>query len=321
MNTKFNHYWPIYKNLEEEAVNLSRYVQIDDEQVDVYSMHIADLIVRCAMEIEAISKELYWKNGGTKLIGDDGDERNLYFDTDCINYLNDLWGICEKEIIVSSENFYFEKDENLIIQPLYKGHKRSGAKWNKAYQAVKHDRKGSIKQGNIKNMIFALGALYILNLYYLDSTVDLGITTTPLELFDSRMGSIIFSSSVVNATIDVKMGADTGDDVISDEIKEKSKNAIYIIRYKKKSWEKINQAIKEDNEKLLKAMKESGVLENYLKEHADEFNGGNQVHILSLASKVLGSDYVKMHNITSNFGRELMRKESEAYINKNEPIY
>ena len=321
MNTKFNHYWPIYKNLEEEAVNLSRYVQIDDEQVDVYSMHIADLIVRCAMEIEAISKELYWKNGGTKLIGDDGDERNLYFDTDCINYLNDLWGICEKEIIVSSENFYFEKDENLIIQPLYKGHKRSGAKWNKAYQAVKHDRKGSIKQGNIKNMIFALGALYILNLYYLDSTVDLGITTTPLELFDSRMGYIIFSSSVVNATIDVKMGADTGDDVISDEIKEKSKNAIYIIRYKKKSWEKINQAIKEDNEKLLKAMKESGALEKYLKEHADEFNGGNQVHILSLANNVLGSDYVKMHNITSNFGRELMRKESEAYINKNEPIY
>ena len=321
MNTKFNHYWPIYKNLEEEAVNLSRYVQIDDEQVGVYSMHIADLIVRCAMEIEAISKELYWKNGGVKPIGNNGNERDLYFDTDCIKHLNDLWGICEKEIIVSSENFYFEKDENLIIQPLYKGHKRSGAKWNKAYQAVKHDRKGSIKQGNIKNMIFALGALYILNLYYLDSTVDLGITTTPLELFDSRMGSIIFSSSVVNATIDVKMGADTGDDVISDEIKEKSKNAIYIIRYKKKSWEKINQAIKEDNEKLLKAMKESGALEKYLKEHADEFNGGNQVHILSLASKVLGSDYVKMHNITSNFGRELMRKESEAYINKNEPIY
>ena len=77
MKAKFNHYLPVYKNLEEEVINLSKYIQINDDQLNVYSMHIADLIVRCAMEIEAISKEIYWENGGVKVYGDDGKERDL----------------------------------------------------------------------------------------------------------------------------------------------------------------------------------------------------------------------------------------------------
>lgn len=321
MNAKFNHYLPVYKNLEEEVINLSKYIQINDGQLNVYSMHIADLIVRCAMEIEAISKELYWGNGGVKVYGDDGKERDLFFDTDCINYLENIWGICEKEIIVSSEKFYFEKEENMIIRPLHKGNKRSGAKWNKAYQAVKHDRKASIKQGNIKNLILALGALYILNLYYLNKQVDLGVTNTPVELFDARMGSLIFSASVVDATINVPMGAEPGTDVISDEMKEKCKKAIYIIRYKKNSWDRINKAIRDDNEKLIKTMLESGALAKYVQDHVDEFADNHKEHILSLVSKVLGADYVRTHNSLIDFGREFIRGEKEACLNKNEPIY
>ena len=52
----FNHYWPMFKNLEEEVIELTKYVQFTDDQLGVYSIHIADLLVRCAMEIEAISK-------------------------------------------------------------------------------------------------------------------------------------------------------------------------------------------------------------------------------------------------------------------------
>lgn len=41
-------------------------------------MHIADLLVRSAVEIEALSKELYWGNGGTKQYDDNGKERDLF---------------------------------------------------------------------------------------------------------------------------------------------------------------------------------------------------------------------------------------------------
>jgi hypothetical protein len=58
MNTP-NLFWPVYKNLEKELLTLSDYVHISDDQANVYSMHIAELIIRCAVEIESISKELY----------------------------------------------------------------------------------------------------------------------------------------------------------------------------------------------------------------------------------------------------------------------
>jgi len=63
MNTP-NLFWPVYKNLEKELLTLSHYVHISDDQANVYSMHIAELIIRCAVEIESISKELYSLLGG-----------------------------------------------------------------------------------------------------------------------------------------------------------------------------------------------------------------------------------------------------------------
>ena len=74
-------------------------------------MHIADLLVRCAMEIEALSKELYWENGGTKVYDDLGVEPQLFFDTDCLDYLNSIWDLSEKQVLVSSPRFNFERDE------------------------------------------------------------------------------------------------------------------------------------------------------------------------------------------------------------------
>jgi hypothetical protein len=59
-----NLYWVIYKNLEREVLHLGDLIHFDDKQLSVYSIRISDLLIRCAVEIEAISKELYVKNGG-----------------------------------------------------------------------------------------------------------------------------------------------------------------------------------------------------------------------------------------------------------------
>ena len=62
--TTSNIYWPVYKNLEKEVLKLADFLHFSDDQTRVYSMHIADLIIRCAVEIEAIAKELYSSLGG-----------------------------------------------------------------------------------------------------------------------------------------------------------------------------------------------------------------------------------------------------------------
>lgn len=40
-----NFYWPVYRNLEKELLQLADNIHFADDQVKVYSMHIADLIV------------------------------------------------------------------------------------------------------------------------------------------------------------------------------------------------------------------------------------------------------------------------------------
>lgn len=318
MENMFNPYWSVYKNLEDETIELTKYIQFDDNQTSVYSMRIADLLVRCAMEIEALSKELYWMNGGEKQFDNEGKERDLYFDTDCIKYINDLWGICQKKIFVSSTKFYFQKDENRILRPLHKAYKRGGTKWNKAYQAVKHDRKNSLKCGNIKNLIESLGALYILNVYYISSTIKIESTNTIQNHFDSRIGSELFSVLVVDATINIKLDGCRTDDVMSDEFKESMKQAIYVLKYTSESWENINLSFDKATEELMEQLMKSNEYKQYMiSEQSQEIEDD----WLSLATKFLGDDFITRHGLLKNFSMALMNAQKEAIIFKNQKIY
>lgn len=197
-----NVFGPVYLNLEHELLDIARTIHIDDNQLDVYSMRICDLIVRAVIEVEAISKELFFANGGTL----PEEQQFPYFDTDCMKLLVDKWCIDKREVIVTSTVFDLQSDENKIMRPLHKSHKRgtSGADWCQAYQKVKHDRANQLKEGKLKYFIRALAALYVLNIYYRDESLPLEHDSTG-NSHDFSMGSSIFSvrchgkGTVVNA--------------------------------------------------------------------------------------------------------------------------
>lgn len=197
-----NVFWPVYLNLEHELLDIARTIHIDDKQLDVYSMRICDLIVRTVIEVEALSKELFFSNGGSL-----PDEQQFpYFDTDCMKLLVDKWSIDKREVLVTSPVFDLQLDENKILHPLHKSHKRgtSGADWCQAYQKVKHDRAKEFKEGKLKYFVRALAALYVLNLYYRNESLPLEHDGTGSS-HDFSLGSQIFSvrchgkGSVVNA--------------------------------------------------------------------------------------------------------------------------
>lgn len=196
-------FWQTYLSLEKEAIELSKYIFFTDEvlensnvgvvarscntQLDTFSPHIADLLVRCCVQIEALSKELYFDNGGTKLRSD----RNLFFDEDCLKLIDIKWETHNKVVMVVAPSFNFTKEENRILKPLKEAHKRQGTYWERAYQAVKHDRYTSLRKGNIKAFLHALAALYLLNIYYRN---DSWITKYPdISNADYSMGSAIFA--------------------------------------------------------------------------------------------------------------------------------
>ena len=196
-------FWQTYLNLEKEALEVSKYVFFTDEiiknskgtiisescnsQLETFSPYIADLLVRCCVQIEAISKELYFDIGGTKQRGD----KDLFFDEDCLKEIDKKWETSKKVVLVVSPSFNFTKDMNRILKPLKEAHKRQGTYWEKAYQAVKHDRYSSMHQGNIKAFIHALAALYLLNIYYRNES---WITKyQDISKADYSLGSAIFA--------------------------------------------------------------------------------------------------------------------------------
>lgn len=198
-----NIFWNIYKNIERELIQISNIIHIDDNQLNVYSPKITELLIRTVVEVEAISKELYFKNGGNK-----ENDNQLFFDTDCIDFLENKWLLSKKKVIVSAPNFYFNNEDNRVLTPLKKANKRgsSSSKWLIAYQAVKHNRNNSLSKGNLKNLIGALAGLYVLNIYYKDLEFLLGRDHNGTN-FDTSLGSSLFSVKV-HTNEDVEFSVD-----------------------------------------------------------------------------------------------------------------
>lgn len=196
-------FWQTYLNLEKEVIEVSKYIFITDEvtirtdgketpiscdsQLKVFSPHIADLLVRCCVQIEALSKELYYNNGGEKPRG----SKDVFFDEDCLKLVDKKWETGKKEVLVAAPFFNLTKDENRVLRPLRNAHKRSGVSWAKAYQAVKHDRFGSLQFGNVKALLHAMAALYLLNLYFRNDVRV--VTFHELSKCDYSMGSSLFA--------------------------------------------------------------------------------------------------------------------------------
>jgi len=129
-------FWQTYLNLEKEAIEVSKFIFITDEviknvngavvtencytQLDTYSPHIADLLVRTCVQIEAISKELYFDNNGDKPRGDNG----ILFDEDCLKLVDKLWATHNKSVMVVAPFFNLTMDEHRILKPLKEAHRR-----------------------------------------------------------------------------------------------------------------------------------------------------------------------------------------------------
>ncbi len=196
-------FWQAYLNLEKEFLEVARYIYITDEttsyskqkvkkspcntQLETFSPLIADLLIRVCIEIEAISKELYFDLGGQKIRGD----KDIFFDEDCLKLLDIKYQTHKKVVVVSCSSVNLTKDENISFKPLREAHKRQGTDWERAYQAVKHDRYSSISQGTVKNLLHAMGALYLLNIYLKKPKILLKYTD--VNNYDFSLGSSIFS--------------------------------------------------------------------------------------------------------------------------------
>lgn len=311
-----NLFWTIYKNLETELIELANKVHFCDKQNNVYSVYISDLLIRTSVEIEALSKELYKLAGGNmKPLDNDGVERDLFFDTDCIQYLDINWGITKKCVNVVATNFYFKEPENLKLRPLKDCNKRGWGRWKKAYQAVKHNRVESLEAGNIANLIRAMAALYLLNIYYRNEKYDVGTKMNTIP-FDTRMGSNIFSVLLAHAD-EYDFDKHLGDESILACVREQISSSVLIQKYTDESYKMLCNSIKEYNEESKKRLCDSPEVLQFIEDNPDyKFKS-----ITSFVHDVGGEEFVNRMLKGQSIVKDIYKSNMEVVINKGQEIY
>ena len=325
-------FWQTYLNLEKEFLDVAKYIYITDEsisysknrlikshcktQLETFSPLIADLLIRTCIEIEAISKELYYDFGGEKSRGG----KDIFFDEDCLKLIDIKCQTHKEVVMVSCSAFNLTKDENVCFKPLREAHKRQGTNWEKAYQAVKHDRYASISQGTVKNLLHAMGALYLLNIYLRKPK----LTSKYLEVsnLDFSLGSSIFSVKRPNDkyVISIINNQDIADVLQSDD-------SPFILKYTDFYYKQVLEA----NKTMLDEMNNYWVSQPELKEidflqqlmRAKEREAKQRLQETNNKIQKIESDITKVKEITNEYQQlkqnldDLNAKIEEKYKTRN----
>ena len=278
-------FWQTYLNLEKEAIEVSKFVFITDEviknangavvtencytQLDTFSPYIADLLVRTCVQIEAISKELYFDNYGEKPRGDN----SILFDEDCLKLVDRIYSTHSKSVLVVAPFFNLTKDEHKILKPLKEAH-RGHEYWEKAYQAVKHDRYSCLYKGNIRAFIQALAALYLLNIYYRNE--KWAVRYDEITKRDYSMGSSLFA---VNPPVS---------DGLWEGNNEKLSDSPFVVRYQDSVYQNIDAIRSKEDENLDKFMKSQPEWNDpefldYIKDVIKKADGGRVMGVWEIA--------------------------------------
>lgn len=178
-----------YSRIEHDVIELSHSIEFCDEQTQIYSTVICDLIIRCCTDIESLYKELYKRmvsRNLPKTVGEIALE------------INRRLNLASKVLDMDNREFNFNTF-NTISPFGYK--KKSEDDFYDTFCRLKHDRYESLQKATLRTLILSLGALYILDQYYLDEQKVIENSffgeTMPIVL---SKDTHIFSARVFNGT-------------------------------------------------------------------------------------------------------------------------
>ncbi len=241
-----NFYEVNYLQIEKQIVELSYQISFDDVNLsnNVHSLKIANIILECANQIESIAKDLYFEIGGQ------GARDRVHYDHDCLYKLLKEWDLKNRVVYLTlnSSNITMNEfrpfDYTLKKAKLKDNNgnkvkeKRPNYKWNKSYQALKHDYINSIiEYATLNNLLLISSMLYLLLNY--QSFIKVKNIERKAELKEEEtiiISSELFSLKNINfAHIEAVLDYDNYKINFKNEIE----NSVLITRYSDKSAKKI----------------------------------------------------------------------------------
>lgn len=168
-----NLFKPVYNRLEQEFKELSYCIAFDKKNLSVFSIKIADMILRTVSECENIARAICQKEG-IKFLDKKRQTRKVIYFYEYIDELDKIFGLSKWLVSFKFEN----SSEDIFISkstPFRKDIKTKNGKkeiddwcWYDAYNSIKHNRNKYFKKANLENLIYGLEALFLLNIIFED---------------------------------------------------------------------------------------------------------------------------------------------------------
>lgn len=144
-----NSCWRYYKLLEKSFVEILVYVELDVRNYNTFSYEFVRQLQSIGAEVDSVMKVICAFSSSERKTTKD------YYPIIIEKYVD----IKIREILV----------RDIKINPFEKWEKTDATKslfWYRAYNEIKHGRTGGFTQANLKNTLYALAALYLLEMYY-----------------------------------------------------------------------------------------------------------------------------------------------------------
>ena len=168
---KFGYGWAAYKAIEEDMLRIAEYIPLETQQNDGYSFKLTDIIMRSCSHIDSLFKDVIRNQDLTnhsdqkeiakcKTIAQNT-ERGMLTIKNYIKIFADYLSLASVEVTVQRNGEQIKPFKEF-------GNSNLDDKiptWWKAYNDLKHDfyNEDNIKQGNLKNALLSLSALFVLN--------------------------------------------------------------------------------------------------------------------------------------------------------------
>ncbi|WP_417451887.1 hypothetical protein [Kordiimonas sp.] len=141
-------HWNYFLMLENDLIQIARYVEFHADNFNTYSLELSRLLVSACGEVDAIMKQIC-----EPLVDNFPNNPNI----ECYRKIvsEKLPSFASREVSIRRFGLSLTPWEN------WKGDNPRTPCWWKGHTGIKHSRHEDFKAGNLKNVLNAMGALYI----------------------------------------------------------------------------------------------------------------------------------------------------------------
>lgn len=155
-------FFQIYQSLENELLEMTDYIHFSDKNLDVYSVKLANFILRANVECESLLKELFKTTDYYESLSEKDKKKKL--DNSTFVQVNKEYNLLEKKVFIASERFFFEEKYSEPFTPFK--YNKNNRDLHKIYNSIKHDRVNNLHKADLETAINVLAVMFILNLYF-----------------------------------------------------------------------------------------------------------------------------------------------------------